>query len=86
MRADGRTHVWPSAPAGTSQTMVVLAHADLALGAPAAPRGWAALDAELAARIARGAGMALAAVLIPGYAARCGCAPISPGAVPRRTA
>jgi hypothetical protein len=66
--------------------MVVLAHADLALGAPAGPRGWAALDTELAGRIARGAGMALAAVLIPGYAARCGCAPVSPGAAPHTTA
>jgi hypothetical protein len=52
--------------------MVVLDHAALL-----ADRRMPALLVEdpLAVRMARGAGMALASVLIPGFAATCGCEP-----------
>jgi hypothetical protein len=52
--------------------MVVFDQASLAR------EGWAAVawgEPSLARRLLRGSGMALAAVLIPGYAATCGCAP-----------
>jgi hypothetical protein len=50
--------------------MVVLDHAAL-LEDRLLPAVW--VEETLALRMARGAGMALAAVLIPGYAATCGC-------------
>jgi hypothetical protein len=52
--------------------MVVLDHAAL-LEDRLVPTVW--VEDTLPVRMARGAGMALAAVLIPGFAATCGCAP-----------
>jgi hypothetical protein len=56
----------------TNRGMVVLDHATLVEDrlVPAV-----LVEETLAYRMARGAGMALAAVLIPGFAATCGCEP-----------
>jgi hypothetical protein len=69
--------------------MVVLSHADLGLSAPAdlglrAPvaHRWSSLEAPLTARIAYGLAVALAAVLIPGFAARWDCSPTRPRTAP----
>jgi hypothetical protein len=56
----------------TTREMVVLDHAALAQDRLVPTF---LVEETLAVRMARGAGMALAAVLIPGFAATCGCEP-----------